>query len=70
MAVTVQYGECVHCGEAVGLRVYAAPHSSDEQERTYGVKLWTAGAGRYPGDEQICEANVLADDGSYGCHEV
>ena len=70
MAIATAHGTCRHCGEAIALRTYAAPYASDENARTYGVKLWTSGNGQYPGDQRVCELNVMDDDiGSFGNHQ-
>ena len=70
MAIATAYSTCTYCGEAIALRAYAHPRPVAPDADPYGVKLWTAGNGRYPGDQRVCEAHILADDiGSYGYHE-
>jgi hypothetical protein len=69
MAVAHEYATCRHCRERIALRTYAAPYSPDEHQRTYGIRLWTAGNGRYPGDQRVCEARGDADQLPYIRHE-
>ncbi len=70
MALITASGTCQHCGESITRRRYAAPYAADEHARTYGVDVWVVGTGQFPGDQKICEENILDDDiGSYGYHE-
>lgn len=57
MAIATKHDECAGCGAPIALRTYAAPHSTDPETARYGVKLWTAGDGRYPGDQRFCESS-------------
>lgn len=70
MAIATAYGTCRHCGEPIALRTYAHPRPAPPDASPYGVKLWTSGDGRYPGDQCLCESHIMADDiGSFGRHE-
>jgi hypothetical protein len=70
MAVATDYGVCRHCGESIALRTYAVPFPPAGRPHDYGVKLWTAGDGRFPGDQRFCESHVIDADGSIGDHEA
>lgn len=66
MAIAKAYNTCKHCGESIALRTYA----NGSWSKNHSIDHWTSGNGKFPGDQRICESNVMDDDiGSYGFHE-